>query len=137
METVFYTGAMITGFMISQTYNYFFGYSNPSNSANVPVHTSINIHTHQHPYSTPYTLHENKQEDNKDVHTPIPKSLLCDIALFQNKQLKPVDTTHISKRNYNGKTILFNTDGKITFEEELKQRMLVLRKKTMPVLDIN
>ena len=113
METVFYTGAMITGFMISQTYNYFFGYSNPSNSANVPVHTSINI------------------------HTPIPKSLLCDIALFQNKQLKPVDTTHISKRNYNGKTILFNTDGKLTFEEELKQRMLVLRKKTMPVLDIN
>ena len=137
METVFYTGAMITGFMISQTYNYFFGYSNPSNSGNVPVHTSINIHTHQHPYPTPDTPHANKPEDNKHVHNPISKSLLCDIALFQNKQLKPVDTKHISSRKYNGTTIPFNMNRELTFEEELKQRMTVLRKKTQPVLDIN
>lgn len=119
METILYSGAVLTGFMISQTYNYFFGYSNSSSNGSNPVHTNINIHTN----TTPQI--ENKPE-NENINIPIPKSLLYDIVLFQNNnKLKSVETEK-------------NMDIKqLTFENELKQKMAQLREKTQPIIDID
>lgn len=126
METIAYTGAVLTGFMISQTYNYFFGTSgsgngngnsgtNPNENA---IHTNINIHTHHH---TPSIEMERTQKiDEKTRHNvseptiTIPQSLLYDIQVFPNDELKPV---HL-------KTIPM----KLSMEDELKARLSTIRK---------
>lgn len=129
METIFYTGAMVTGFMISQTYNYFFGNSNANantNTGNGPVHTNINIHTHTH--KNPQI--ESKSQD-ENINIPIPKSLLYDIVLFQNNQLKPVENNNIKFKHHG------DHNEQLTFEDELKQKMLMLREKTKPILEVD
>lgn len=117
METIAYTSAVLTGFMISQTYNYFFtgsatgeGPLTPNESA---YHTNINIHTHHH---TPSIEMERAhcEKDNIKPTISIPQSLLYDIEVFSNDELKPIN---IKKLPMN-----------LTLEDELKARLSTIRK---------
>lgn len=122
METIAYTSAVLTGFMISQTYNYFFTGSatgkGPLTSNESDVHTNINIHTHHHTSSIEMERSQCEKEihskDNVKPTISIPQSLLYDIEVFSNDELKPIN---IKKLPMN-----------LTLEDELKARLSTIRK---------
>ena len=126
METIVYTSAVLTGFMISQTYNYFFGGSGSESGSGS---TNINIHTHHHA-SHPVKDITNM---NNTTTTSIPKSLLYDIQVFPNDELKPIQMRSGSdsssgsylKRGLNPSS---SNIPRLTMEDELIKRLKAIRK---------
>lgn len=122
METIAYTSAVLTGFMISQTYNYFFGCSGSESGS-----TNINIHTHHHA-SHPVKDITNM---NNTTTTSIPKSLLYDIQVFPNDELKPIQMRSGSGSGSYLKTDLNPSSSdipRLTMEDELIKRMKAIRR---------
>lgn len=129
METIIYTSAVLSGFMLSQTYNYFFGSSSSNPNDNV-VHANTNIHIHT--YSHPNTNNSNSNimttetemktiadysKIPKQDNDTLPKSLLYDIELFQNETLKPIKIKSLSSNDSN------------SLETELRRKLGVIREK--------
>lgn len=151
METIAYSGAILTGFVISQTYNYFFGgsmngsdsRSNAGNSSG-PVSTNINIHTHHHNIPTSIVDPNNSKQIQTSAYESsviIPKSLLYDIEVFANDELKPikVSSDHLlksdsdSKSETNSHSELVSSHSSLSFhrltmENELRKRLTAIRK---------
>ena len=142
METIIYTGAVLSGFMLSQTYNYFFGSTSTNPNDNV-VHANTNIHIHT--YSNPksntsntntnmlstetemktienYSKLPNNDNTNSDV---LPKSLLYDIELFENNSLKPIKIKSVT----NTDTYTDSDNNSTSLESELRKKLGIIRKK--------
>lgn len=139
METIVYTGAVLSGFMLSQTYNYFFGRTSTNPNDNV-VHANTNIHIHT--YSNPKSNTSNSNSNTNMLSTEtemktianysklpnddnssdiLPKSLLYDIELFENNSLKPLKIKSLSN---------MDTDNNSTsLESELRKKLGIIRNK--------
>ena len=138
METIAYTGAVLTGFMISQTYNYFFGGSSSGSDGSVSGTTNINIHTHHHTSPPVNGIGVTKSNANtkSNVNTnanssvTIPKSLLYDIQVFPNDELKPIQMRSGSGSGSGLSSGLTSSSDlpRLTMEDELIERLKAIRK---------
>lgn len=126
METIAYTGAVLTGFMISQTYNYFFGGSSSGSDGSVSGTTNINIHTHHHTSPPIKDVVNTNTNTNTSANVTIPKSLLYDIQVFPNDELKPIQMRYGSGLS-SGSTSSSDLP-RLTMEDELIKRLKAIRR---------